>query len=277
MKSLMLKLLMSIAILSTNIYAVSDNEKIIDFFKEAIANSKNYELKDIQIVKSEPVAKARGFQAYFVKMVLLLKTQNKEIVLNDIVFSNGSLIAKDFLSMQNRKSIKSRLTLDVDATFYDKEHLLEGSFDAKNKLVVFSDPLCPFCMEYVPEIIHYVKEHPKDFALFYYNFPLSIHPGAKTLSKAIMYAEEQGIKDVTLKVYEEAFDVVRANPQSVLDAFNTFMGTKFTLEQINQKHIQSRLDNDMRRGNSIMIKGTPTLFINGKIDLTKQAYKTMVK
>lgn len=278
MKSLTLKLLMSIAVLSTSLYANSGDEKVIEFFKQTInKNTKNYKLEEIKILQKKPITQVQGFEAYFVKLTLFLKTQKKQIVLNDVVFSNGTVITKDFLFLNSKKSLKKSLTLDLDESFYDKAHLLEGNLDAKNKLVVFSDPLCPFCMSFVPEMIHFVKKHPKDFALFYYNFPLRIHPGSKTLSKAIIYAEQTGMKDVTLKIYEEAFDIIRANPQSVLNTFNTFMGTNFTLTQINQKQVQERLDNDMRRGREIMIKGTPTLFVNGKIDITKEAYKSMGK
>jgi protein-disulfide isomerase len=132
-------------------------------------------------------------------------------------------------------------------------------------------------MEVIPELIHFTKENSKDFALYYYNFPLSIHKGADTLVKAMIKAKQDGVKDITLKVYEEVFELEKTDEQSVLDTFNKAIGTKYTLAQIDTKEIRAILEQDIQKAKDILVKGTPTLFINGKRDMSKKAYKDMVK
>jgi len=68
--------------------------------------------------------------------------------------------------------VKSQLKPDLDPNIYDDKHLIAGDKDAKHKLVVFSDPQCPFCKEIVPNMYKIVKEYPKRFALYYYHMPL---------------------------------------------------------------------------------------------------------
>lgn len=277
MKSLTLKLLTILVALNISLWANPEEEKVLSFFKNAIAASADYELKKIVILKKEPLEEAKGFHAYFVKIDLTLKAKKKDISISDIVFTNGEVLTKDFLYLETKKSMKNSLTLDVDASFYDKAHLIEGSIEAKNKLLVFSDPLCPSCMEVIPELIHFTKENSKDFALYYYNFPLSIHKGADTLVKAMIKAKQDGVKDITLKVYEEVFELEKTDEQSVLDTFNKAIGTKYTLAQIDTKEIRAILEQDIQKAKDILVKGTPTLFINGKRDMSKKAYKDMVK
>jgi protein-disulfide isomerase len=90
-------------------------------------------------------------------------------------------------------------------------------------------------------------------------------------------AKQDGVKDITLKVYEEVFELEKTDEQSVLDTFNKAMGTKYTLVQIDTKEIRAILEQDIQKAKDILVKGTPTLFINGKRDMSKKAYKDMVK
>lgn len=275
-RSLTLKLLMSLAILSINLHAVSEEDKVLDFFKEAINSSSQYTLTNIKILNKQDVKEIKDFRAYSVKIDLKLVGKDKTISLNDIVFTNGSVLSKDFLFLDSRRSIKDNISPDIDESFYNQSHFIEGSFEAVNKLVVFSDPLCPSCMDVIPDVIKFVRAHPKDFALFYYNFPLSIHKGAKTLVKASIVAKKFN-KDVLLKLYEEALDLEKTDEVSVLALFNKIMGTKLTLEEINQKEVVDFMESDIELAKDYMVRGTPTLYINGKKDLTKIAYKKMVK
>ena len=46
----------------------------------------------------------------------------------------------------------------------------------KDKIVIFSDPLCPFCMDYVPDVINYVNKNKDKIAFILLSFPIiSIH------------------------------------------------------------------------------------------------------
>ncbi|MDD3343663.1 MAG: DsbA family protein [Sulfurospirillaceae bacterium] len=282
MRSLMLKLL-TIAILglSSSLVAAENadiDNKIIHYLEKAIASNDNYKLEKTVILKKDNFKEIQGWKVYFVRLdLVLLKQGNKKVSVNDVIFTDGVLMSKDLLDLQSGRSIKNNLSLDLDSSAYNQEHLLAGNFDAPNKIVVFSDPLCPFCMDFVPEVVRDVQKNPKTFALFYYHFPLSIHPASPTLIKAMLVAEERGDKDIVMKVYNEVLDLKTTNEEFILNAFNKAFKTNITVAEINQEHITKRLNDDYAYAINLMINGTPTVYLNGKKDISKRQYRELIK
>ena len=284
MKSLMLKLLTIITLFaSTTLFAalndeVSMDQKVLTFLKQAIAPNENYTFDKADIIKKEPLDEINGWMVYFVRIDLnLVKQPGKSLSVNDIIFTNGTLMSKDFASLSNGRSIKGRFALDMDSKAYNKEHLVAGHFDAPHKIVVFSDPLCPFCMEFMPEILSDVQKNPQTFALFYYHFPLSIHPASPTLVKAMLLAESEGDKAILEKVYKAYLDIEEKDEQKILDLFNQKFQKHYTLAQINRADLVQRMTEDTNFANALMINGTPTIYLDGKKDASKHAYKTFMK
>lgn len=282
MKSSMLKLLTIIALSSTALFGASIandmDKKVISFLEKAIAPNDNYKFEKVLIVKKEEMKNISGWYVYFVRIDLnLIKQTGKKISVNDIIFTNGEILSKDFLDIKTNKSIKSNFSLDMEASSYTKAHLLAGNSDAPHKIAVFSDPLCPFCMDLIPEIIEDVEKNPKIFALYYYHFPLTIHPASPTLIKAMILAEEKGDKGIVKKVYKEVLDIKESDEALVLDIFNKTFKTNFTLSEINQVHIVKQLGADEALVQSLMLSGTPTIYLNGKKDETKKSYKNLIK
>jgi len=280
MMSLMLRLLSIILISSTLASAGSKTteQKLINFIGKAINTNKLYKFKKVQVVHEEVVPWNKKWKAYFIKIDLQIPSKNKTISVRDIIFSNGTIISKDFIDINTGKSIKNSFSFPASLNLYDDEHLLIGNKNAKNKLILFSDPLCPFCMDFVPDLISWMKKHDKNFALYYYYFPLSIHPGSISVVKAEIAAEKLGkFKDLTSRVYNEAFEFLNAGEANVLKKFNKAFKTNLTIEDINKKDILQRVKNDMKVANDLMVRGTPTLYVNGKKDPTRSLYKKLAK
>lgn len=282
MKSSMLRLLTIIALSSGVLFSAEPlaeiDKKVVSFLEKAIAPNENYKFEKITILKKDDLKDVQGWKVYFVRIDLtLIKQEGKKISVNDIVFTNGKILSKDFLDINNGKSIKNSFSLDMDITAYNQEHLLAGNFNAPHKIVIFSDPLCPFCMDFIPEVIADVEKNPETFALFYYHFPLAMHQAAPTLVKAMMVAEEKGEKDVTKRVYKEIFDLKTTDEKIILAEFNAALNTSITIEEINQPHILKKLQADEQLANNLMVNGTPTIYFNGKKDDTKISYRKLIK
>lgn len=283
MRSLMLKLLTTIiALSSVSLFAVDGSvdldTKVTTFLQKAIAPNESYAFEKVVILKKEEMKDIAGWMVYFVRIDLkLTKQEGKKISVNDIVFTNGKILSKDFSDVNSGKSIKGNFSLDIDSSAYTKEHLLAGNFNAPHKLVVFSDPLCPFCMDFIPEVIMDVEKNPETFALFYYHFPLNIHPPAPTLVKAMLFAEEQGDKEIVKKVYKEFFDIKESDEKVILDIFNKALNKNFTVEQINHSNILKQMNADQELANNLMVNGTPTIYLDGKKDDTKRTYRKFIK
>jgi len=284
MKSLMLKLLTTsiIAFSSVTLWAATTDSnydaKVVKFLQQAIAPNENYTFNKIEILKKEELKDIAGWMVYFVRIDLnLTKQQGKTIFVNDIIFTNGKIMSKDFADLNNGRSIKNHFSLDMDPKAYNKEHLIAGNFDAPHKIVVFSDPLCPYCMDFVPEVLADVEKNPQTFALFYYHFPLSIHPASAILVKAMLVAEEQGDAHMTQKVYKAYMDVEVKDEQKILDIFNKTFNKKITLAEINQESILKRVADDETLAQTLMVNGTPTIYFDGKKDETKHLYRQFLK
>ncbi|WP_024954000.1 DsbA family protein [Sulfurospirillum arcachonense] len=276
MKSLMLKLLM-IALSVNTLFANSIETKILKFLSKSVSATKSYKVKNISIAGQQDIKSIPGWKVFFVKVDLDLVGKNKSITITDKIFTNGNVVTKDFVDINTVKSIKNSFSPDFDKKFYDEKNIIAGNSDATNKLAVFSDPMCPFCMSFLPEVIEFVQKHPKQFILYYYHFPLNIHPNAPTLVKAILAAKKLGFKDVEKKVYEEVFDFETKDDKLVLDTFNKLIGTKLTLKELEQEDIIKHMEADMKIVEALMLNGTPRLFVNEKLDNTRKKYKNLLK
>ncbi|WP_331773787.1 DsbA family protein [Sulfurospirillum sp. 1612] len=279
MKSLMLRLLTIILLSSTVLLAQQSVEsKVIGFVNKAINTGKNYKFLKAEVIHSEPIPKLPNWKAYFLKIDLEIISQKRQVSVKDIIFSNGQFISKDFINLNLGKSIKSDFSFPASADLYDAKHFLAGNQNAKNKLILFSDPLCPFCMDFVPDLIHFVEKHPNQLALYYYYMPLSMHPGSTTLVKAILASKKiKTIKNLDEKVYSEAFDFTTGSEDEVINQFNKAFDIKLTKKELNTPDIAARIKADVKVANDLMIRGTPTLYVNGKKDPSRSLYKKLVK
>jgi len=271
------KILSLSVILSASLFA--NDSTVVDFEKKRVAQNPNVKVKDVKVNTKKDLPLA-GWNGYILDVEAIV--QEKSLKVKDILFSNGDYIALDLIDAKTGKSLKDLVTPNLTSNYYDKTKLIAGNHNAKDKIVVFSDPLCPFCMEYIPEVINYVNKNSDSIALYYYAFPLvQIHPASEALSKIIEVAKNKGVKDIELKAYktdwETYFSPKENDEKKILEAFNKELKTNIKLEEIASKDINEKLSKDMSMGEDVMVTGTPTIFVNGVKDTTRELYKTLGK
>lgn len=272
------KILSISILLSSALYATSSDENIISFEQKRISQNPNVKIKDIKINTKKELP-LNGWYGYILDVEA--NVQGKDINAKDILFSDGKYISLELIDSTTGKSLKDLVTPNLTDSFHDKSKLIAGNHNAKDKIVLFSDPLCPFCKDYVPDVIKYVNKNSDSIALYYYNFPLSIHPAATPLSKLIEVAKHKGIKDVELRAYEidwePYFDVKATDEKKILEAFNKEFKTNIKLEEISTNEIKALIEKDISMGEEVMVQGTPTIFVNKVKDSTKLKYETLGK
>ncbi|WP_151947050.1 DsbA family protein [Aliarcobacter butzleri] len=271
------KILSLSVILSASLFA--NDSTVVDFEKKRVAQNPNVKVKDVKVNTKKDLPLA-GWNGYILDVEAIV--QEKSLKVKDILFSNGDYIALDLIDAKTGKSLKDLVTPNLTSNYYDKTKLIAGNHNTKDKIVVFSDPLCPFCMEYIPEVINYVNKNSDSIALYYYAFPLvQIHPASEALSKIIEVAKNKGVKDIELKAYktdwETYFSPKENDEKKILEAFNKELKTNIKLEEIASKDINEKLSKDMSMGEEVMVTGTPTIFVNGVKDTTRELYKTLGK
>ncbi len=273
--AVMLRLLSVSAALSLALSAATDKD-VIKFVKRGLSQNPNLKVYEVKILEKQPLRRLPGWEAYIIAFKIGLKRGGVEqnISQRDTLFVKDRFVAPDLVDIKTNRSLKDRIVLSVDKSFYDKEHLIFGHENAKHKLVVFSDPLCPFCREVVPKLFAIAKKYPELFALYYYHLPIeSLHPASVPLAKAIIYLKKEGKKGVIEKIYKTEFNYEEKNETKVLQELDKKLGLKLTKEQINQPWVVRELSEDRKRAEYLMVRGTPTLFVDGKYDPRRQEYK----
>ena len=143
---------------------------------------------------------------------------------------------------------------------------LRGPRDAKVTIVKFVDFQCPFCARFYPPIQEILKAYPNDVNFMIKQYPLAFHPQAKVASRAVLAAGVQG-------KYWEMVDAIMALNASGLnyDKFKEIAGNLgLDVQKFEQDYKEKEaewekiIEADMRLGQQIEVRGTPTFYINGK-------------
>jgi len=266
-------------LLVTNLYSASD-KAILEFVEGNIKQNPNIELNDLSIVKRQPLETVPGWEAVVIKISVSMNRggQKHAMTTNDVVFVSGDYLTSDLINMESRQSVKKLVKGKVRDEYYSKDRIIAGdkSGKAPNKLLVFSDPQCPFCLDFVPQVIALAKAHPKEISLYYVNFPLEmLHPSAPTIVRGILALELAGQEGVTEKVYEAKFDIRSSDENEVLKAFNQKMGSDLKPEAIHTEAVEKRLKADQEMATDLLVRGTPSLFINGEFDDDREGFNAL--
>ncbi len=234
-------------------------------------------VNDIKIVGKKRVREDNNWIAYYFLNKIKIKDSNKTIIEPSMLFSNSILISTQLFNIKKRRGVERTLSPDFDPKLYNKKHLLYGEENAPNKIVLFSDPQCPFCLDRVPFIFDLVKKNPKKVALYYYHFPLNIHPASKTIVKATMVAKKRGVKDIIYKVYDAYLDIESRDKEKILKLFNEKLKTNITIDDIKKPDVLKEYNEDIEMAKRMFVGGTPTLYINGEYDYDGSRYRKLEK
>lgn len=105
-------------------------------------------------------------------------------------FSKKYVVAGNFISIADRQNVSQREMIrmrKVDpSTIPLKDSLVIGDPGAPVKVIVFTDPQCPYCQKLHPELIKAVEADPQ-VVFFVKLMPLvKLHPDSYRISKAIL-------------------------------------------------------------------------------------------
>ncbi|MDF1874707.1 thioredoxin domain-containing protein [Sulfurimonas sp. SAG-AH-194-I05] len=272
---MIVKVLTASALLIT-LATANENKKIESFLEDKFSENPSITSLKVKVNEMLTLKDIKRWKAAIVTVDATLKTKGKDKKIKQkmIWFTDGQLITKELTNLSNGESLRDLVSPKFKDSYYSKENLIYGNANAKHKVVIFSDPLCPFCGTFVPEAIKYMKKSPHKFAIYYYHFPLpNLHPAAVELSQAAIAAEMQGVKDVVLKMYDISINSKQRDVKKILKAFNKTMKTNIKPSDIRSAKVMAHFKNDLKTADDVMVQGTPTMFFNGIVDKTKRKYK----
>ncbi len=155
---------------------------------------------------------------------------------------------------------------------------VKGPETAPVTIVVFDDYQCPYCARLNPTLDQVMKKHSKDVKLVIKHFPLRMHKFAKKAARAALAANEQG-------KFWEYHDMVFENHKGLNDDKFLEFSKALNLNEekfksdMDSKKIRDRIEKDMADGKKAGVRGTPTVFINGKRLKVRslQGFEKMIK
>ena len=115
----------------------------------------------------------------------------------------------------------------------------------------------------MPLLEQVLEKYPEEVKIVYKNFPLNNHKFAKKAATAALAAESQGkfweFHDLLFKNYN------RLNDKKIRDiAIELGLDMVKFDEKTKDPLIQEKISRDLRDGNRADVRGTPTVFVNGK-------------
>ncbi len=140
-----------------------------------------------------------------------------------------------------------------------------GNPDAPVTIVEYSEFQCPYSARATPALKEVQKKYGDKVRLVFKHFPLSFHKGAKPAAIASLAAAEQG---KFWEMHDVLFKNNRALAPEKMEEYAKQAGCN--VEQF-KKDMQAkkadyakRVGADFRQGQSVGVRGTPTIYIGGK-------------
>jgi len=151
-----------------------------------------------------------------------------------------------------------------------------GASDAKVKIVEFSDFQCPYCSKAKTILDDIKKKYKNDVAIVFKHYPLPFHTQARVASNAALCA-----KSIDVGAFWKMYDFMFANQSklSVTDlkeqAKKIGLDAAKFAECFDGNKFDQQIQSDIEQGNSIGVKSTPTLFVNGQLVMGAQGVEVL--
>lgn len=158
---------------------------------------------------------------------------------------------------------------------------VRGPKDAPVTIVEFADMQCPYCVREWPKLKQILDEYPQKVRVVFKHYPLSFHKKAKPVHAAMEFAFREGGCDAFWKMH----DMIMSSPKKLdpndlrvyaeslkldTDAFDAVLADQAGIDELLRPHLLEARKHGVR--------GTPTVFINGRriIGRTIDAYKARI-
>ena len=275
--SLMSKLLTSTLIASVALSAsqVPTTKELTKYVKKNIVKNPKVTVNGVTIIEKKTLDALPGWTVLLTTMDFTFN--KKELHIPETMFIKDGFVTGNLISLKTGKDYRNEIKPSVPSSMYNKEHLLYGTENSKHKIIVFSDPQCPFCQELVPEIIEVAKANP-EVALYYYHLPLlRLHPVSDALTKIMHIAQTEGKLDVIDKIYKLKINPNETNTTKIIEEVKTQTGYVVTKAQIEDEKIAKVLKEDELAAAKMMVSGTPMVFIDGEWDKMRNGHEKFKK
>jgi hypothetical protein len=265
-----------VATVTLSATAQPDTKQLLQYIKKSVVKNPQVKVKGVTVIESTTHKDLPGWTVLLTNMDL--EYQKKDIHAPETMFIKDGFVTGHLVNLKTGNDYRDEIKPSVPASYYNKAHLLFGNENAAHKILVFSDPQCPFCQEIVPGIMKAAKENPTKIALYYYHLPLlRIHPVSGILTRVMHVAQEEGKADIVEKLYSLKIKPQETDMTKVLAAVKSHTGYSVSAKKVNAKEVKDAIKADEESAGRMMVSGTPTVYIDGVWDKMRNGYKNLIK
>ncbi len=257
----------------------SNQFDVKNFVKKHLIRNPMVKVNSVEVVGTQTLKNSPDWKVYMVVMDISYG-KKKHMKIPEMIFANSkeNLVTMKMIDAKTGTDLSRNIKPKLPASYYDDAHLVAGNKNAPHKMVVFSDPQCPFCKGFVPKMLKDVKAHPDKVAVYYYHMPLlRLHPVSDTLTRAMEVLSRQGKKDEAMKLYGLKINPRMTNEDKILEQVKKQLDIDVKKEDINKPEIKKAVKADVDAGTRMMVRGTPTVYFDGKYDAGRSLYKQYMK
>ena len=259
------------------------NKEVEEYITASIKNNKSITVKNVKVISKEAIKEKdlSGWESMIVGIEVEVDRKGKKqsVKTTDMYFTKGDFLSPDIIDIKKNKSLKESLRPKPTAEYYDAEHLVAGNKDAKYKVLVFSDPLCPFCRDLVPDLIEAATKHPSKIALYHYTFPLLfIHPSSDAIARTEMAIGSKMQKAKLLSLlYKTDVEPEESDEDKITAKLSSELGVTVKKSDISKKEIQKAYEDEVQKAHKLFVKGTTTVYVNNELDGSKTQINKILK
>ena len=272
----MKKLLLGTAFISTFLF--SNNDLASKKVEEFINNNSNPDVLNFKINKGVTIDKE--WTAFLVS--INVKNSSKPVDEIFLIDKTNNYITQTVFDISKNSNLMNtafeKLHIPFDKNFYSENNLVYGNSKSKNKLVVFTDPFCPACINFIGNDLSKKQQtlDKNDVAVYFYSIPVVNNPLNETLIKTLILYKLNNKKAIDFDLYNEIVaNRIFSNiidKQVLLSKFNEVFETDYKLNELESKKVVDIYNNNLNIAEKIGLKATPTVFYNELLDMSRKKY-----
>lgn len=156
-----------------------------------------------------------------------------------------------------------------------------GKADAKVVITEFSDFECPYCRQMQPDVQRIKAEYQGKIKWVFRNFPLDFHPQAMPTHVAAACAGQQNkyfefqTRVFAIPYKGRELDMSPAQLETVAQSIGLNLNSYKQCFADPSGKVRGEIEADMRYGQKIGVRGTPTIYINGVLFQQDRSYESL--
>lgn len=201
---------------------------------------------------------------------------------NSPIFYIGIFIAVVFIFIiflgQNTPNTSPTLQPANESDLVAENNVVLGFKEARVTVVEFLDYNCPYCKQISPNFKNLLDGNKNKLRVVVKHFPLVQLSGHESSYLAAQAVQTANRFDKGSEMHEALIKAEKINEDFINEIINTLGINQDEFNKLlNSDEIRKEVDADLEMAKKLQIRGTPTVFINGKqVDLQRQDLNTVV-